>query len=69
MEEIVHFRDDASMSVVNVPITQMNLQTGEKKELKLVGGCKGISIEDEFVYRPHYSFAIIWNPEEEKKAN
>ncbi len=25
----------------------------------MIGGCKGVSVEKENVYRPHFSFAIV----------
>ena len=56
------------MPEINVPITSINVITGEKKEVKLLGGCKGISIEDNYVYRPHYSYAIVFNKNKKKTS-
>ena len=35
--------------------------------VNLVGGCKGISVEDRHVYRPHFSYAIVENRRETQK--
>ena len=53
--------EDAKMSEINVPILFINRINGNKKMFDLVGGCKGVSIEDEHVYRPHFSYAIVEN--------
>ena len=29
--------------------------------VNLVGGCKGVSIIDSYVYQPHFSYAIVEN--------
>ena len=50
-----------------MPIKYINLITREKKVVSLVGGCKGVSIEDHYVYRPHFSYAIVDNKAETEK--
>ena len=55
------------MSEINVPILFINRINGDKKMFDLVGGCKGVSIEDEHVYRPHFSYAIVENKRETYK--
>ena len=67
LNDPIFFQSDAAMPEINVPITSFNLETGEEKKLKLVGGCKGISVEDKFIYRPHYSYAIVENVEQKLK--
>ena len=59
--EYINERSEAKMSEINVPIKFINYQTGEQKMMDLMGGCKGVTIEDKFVYRPHFSFAIVEN--------
>lgn len=44
---------------IDVPIKLINLITNTIKDLNLVGGCLGVSVEDQNVYRPHFSFAIV----------
>ena len=41
-----------------MPIKVINLETKITKQMNLVGGCRGISIEKN-VFRPHFSFAIV----------
>ena len=49
------------MTEISVPIHYIDLMTLDEKMVDLVGGCKGISIEDKYVYRPHFSYAIVDN--------
>ena len=48
----------ATMEKINFPILYVNMLTGKKINFIMEGGCLGMSIEDEKVYRPHFSFAI-----------
>jgi hypothetical protein len=52
-----------SIEEIDVPIKVVNEITNTIKSLNMVGGCRGVSIENN-VYRPHYSFSIV-----EKKEN
>lgn len=55
--------DRVPIEEIDVPIKVVNEITNTVKSLNLVGGCRGVSIENN-VYRPHYSFSIV-----EKKGN
>jgi hypothetical protein len=59
--------DMAKIEKISVPIRYINGVTHVGKMVNLVGGCLGISIEDEKVYRPHYSFAITQDRMAERK--
>lgn len=45
----------------------MDLLTGKITYFNLIGGCKGYSCIDEYVYTPHYSFAVV--TDEKKMKN
>ncbi len=44
---------------ITVPIKQVIAGSEKTTQMYLVGGCRGVSVEDGRVYRPHYSFAIL----------
>ena len=52
------------MSEIKVPVKFKNKFTGKRMMVDIVGGCKGVSIEDKFVYRPHFSYALVENSRE-----
>ena len=35
------------------------MDTREQKDFKIVGGCLGYSVQNEHVYQPHYSLAVV----------
>jgi hypothetical protein len=51
--------DQLAANEIEVPIKRIEEATGDVRMLHLVGGCKGVSVEDQKVYRPHFSFAVI----------
>jgi hypothetical protein len=50
--------DEVAIEEIDVPIKLVNEITKTVKNLNLVGGCRGVSLNGT-VYRPHYSFAIV----------
>lgn len=50
--------DEVAIEEIDVPIKLVNEITKTVKNLNLVGGCRGVSLNGA-VYRPHYSFAIV----------
>ncbi len=51
--------DEVSVEEIDVPIKHVIAGTGKVTWMYLLGGCRGVSVEDEKVYRPHFSFAIV----------
>jgi hypothetical protein len=48
----------AEIKEIEVPIKKVDMLTGVTTKLTLKGGCKGVSVEDKMVYRPHFSLVI-----------
>lgn len=42
-----------------MPIKYVDKPTKKVTNMALVGGCRGVSVEDQKVYRPHFSFSIV----------
>ena len=51
--------ESIKMEEIDVPVRYINLAKGYDKQLFIVGGCKGVSVEKEKIYRPHFSYAVV----------
>ena len=59
--------EEMNIEQMSIPIKLTNMLTGKETQLHLVGGCRGVSVEDKNVYRPHMSYAIIEKVEKKTK--
>lgn len=57
------FKDELEEKVnieeISVPVKVVNINTKEVSHVHIVGGCRGVSVEDKNVYRPHFSYAVV----------
>lgn len=61
-EDTVH--NHVRAETMTVDILFKDRMSGKETPMQLFGGSCGISIENKYVYRPHYSFSIVEKPVE-----
>lgn len=66
LEDTIYDTSKLSMEQISVPIKVINELKGTVKQMSLIGGCRGISV-NKSIYRPHYSFAIVEKAEKNIK--
>lgn len=60
--------DQVSVEEIDVVLHEVNMSSNKERKLHLLGGCRGVSVDNKRVYRPHFSLAVVekmWDPNDQ----